>query len=131
MAALQALYQWDLTEQSPDEIEDHFIHDHDLSGTDLDYFHHLVREVPLHRHELDDNYSPFLGRELDGLDPVEREILRIGTYEMEFRVDVPYKVIINEAVELAKTFGAEHSYKFINAVLERVAKHLRSDETEH
>ncbi len=128
MAAVQALYQWDLTEQPPDKIEDHFIHDHDLSGTDQDYFHHLVREIPLHLHELDDHFLPLLGRELENVDPVERAILRIATYEFEFQPEVPFKVVINEAVELAKIFGAEHSYTFVNGVLDKVALILRPGE---
>jgi N utilization substance protein B len=128
MAAVQALYQWDLTEQPPDQIENHFIHDHDLADADQVYFHLLVREVPLHLHELDDYISPHLGRDLDGVDPVERAILRIGVYELEFQQDVPYKVVINEAVELAKLFGAEHSYRFVNGALDKIALQLRSGE---
>jgi N utilization substance protein B len=128
MAAVQALYQWEMTEQSPDMIEDHFIHDHDLSDTDLDYFHHLVREVPLHLHELDDHFQAHIGRDLESVDPVELAILRMATYEMEFELSVPCKVILDEAVELAKTFGSEHSYKFINGVLDKVAVKLRARE---
>ena len=68
---------------------------------------------------------PHVDREMDDVDPVERAILRIGTYELEYKKDVPTKVIINEAVELAKTFGADHSYKFVNGVLDKVAVELR------
>ncbi|GMQ92161.1 MAG: transcription antitermination factor NusB [Gammaproteobacteria bacterium] len=127
-AAVQALYQWQLTEQDPDQIEDHFILDHDVNDVDLEYFHNLIREIPLRLHELDDHIIPFLDRTIDDLDPVERAILRIGAYELEFHPEVPYKVVINEAVELAKTFGAEDGYKYINAVLDRTAEELRNSE---
>ncbi len=126
--AVQAIYQWQMTEQSPDQIETHFINDHELNGVDLEYFHHLVREVPLHWHELDDHLTPFLDRTIDEVDPVERAILRISTFEFEFHPEIPYKVVLNEAVELAKTFGAEHGHKFVNAVLDKVAAKLRSHE---
>lgn len=127
-AGVQALYQWQLTRQAPGEIESHFISDHDLAGVDLDYFHTLVREVPLHLHEIDDHIIPFIDRPIEEIDPVERAILRIGVYELEFHLEIPYKVILNESVELAKTFGAEHGHRFVNGVLDKVAGKLRSEE---
>lgn len=127
-AAVQALYQWQLTSQPPQDIEQHFINDHQFKDVDLEYFHQLVREVPLHLHELDDHLVPCIDRGIDEVDPVERAILRIGAYELEFRLEVPYKVVINEAVELAKTFGAEHGHKYVNAVLDKVAAKLRAAE---
>lgn len=127
-AAVQALYQWQLTQQPPDQIESHFINDHELNGVDLEYFHHLVREVPRHLHELDDHLIPHLDRDIEEVDPVERAILRIGVFELEFHPEIPYKVVLNEAIELTKTFGAEHGHKYINAVLDKVAVHLRTGE---
>ncbi len=127
-AAVQALYQWDLTEQDPGDIEAHFIKQHDLRGTDQGYFHTLIREVPLYRREIQDNLRSYLDRDFDNVDPVERAILRIGAYELEYQHDVPTKVIINEAVELAKTFGSDLSYKFVNGVLDRLADKLRTGE---
>ena len=124
-AAVQALYQWDLTEQKPEDILKHFIQGHDLDGTDEGYFHTLVYEVPLYRQEVNDRLLPHVDRDLENVDPVERAILRIGTYELEYKQDIPTKVIMNEAVELAKTFGSDHSYKFINGVLDKVAADLR------
>lgn len=124
-AAVQALYQWDLTEQEPAEIEAHFIQQHDLEGADRGYFHILIFEVPLYRQEIQANLQSCLDREFDSIDPVERVILRIGAYELEYQHDVPTKVIINEAVELAKTFGADHGYRFVNGVLDRLAERLR------
>jgi len=127
-AAVQALYQWQMTQQPPDQIESHFISDHELEGVDLEYFHRLVREVPLHLHELDDHLIPHLDRDIEEVDPVERAILRIGTFELEFHLEIPYRVVLNEAIELAKTFGSEHGHKYINAVLDKVAGHLRAGE---
>ncbi|HCU54732.1 MAG TPA: transcription antitermination factor NusB [Gammaproteobacteria bacterium] len=130
-AAVQALYQWQLTGQPPGEIEHHFISDHDLKGVDVEYFHELVREVPLHQHELDDHILPNLDRGINDVDPVERAILRMGAYELEFHLEIPYRVVINEAVELAKTFGAEHGHKYVNAILDKVAAKLRAAEITH
>lgn len=127
-AAVQALYQWQLTEQLPNEEQ--FILDHQLDDVDLEYFHHLVSEVPLRLHELDDQLVPHLDREVGEVDPVERAILRIGAYELEFQPQVPYKVVLDEAVELARTFGAEHGHKFVNAVLDKVALRLRTAEVQ-
>jgi len=124
-SAVQALYQWDLTEQAPEDIESHFIDHHELRGIDLDYFRRLVEEVPLYRQELDSHLEPFLDREMANVDPVERAILRMATYELEYVPDIPFKVILNEAVELSKTFGAEHGYRFVNGVLDRLAETLR------
>ena len=124
-AAVQALYQWDLTEQEPEDILRHFIQGHDLNEADQAYFHTLVYEVPLYRQEINGRLTPHIDRDLDDVDPVERAILRIGTYELEYRKDVPTRVIINEAVKLAKTFGADHSYKFVNGVLDKVARDMR------
>jgi transcription antitermination protein NusB len=129
-AAVQALYQWQLTEQEPGEIEGHFILDHDMHDVDVEYFHHLIREIPLRLHELDDHLIPGLDREIEEVDPVERAILRIGAYELEFHPEIPYKVVLNEAVELAKTFGAEHGHKYVNAVLDRTAAELRPEEVQ-
>ena len=129
-AAVQALYQWDLTEQRPEDILKHFIRDHDLNNADQEYFHSLVHEVPLYHQEINERILPHVDRDLDDVDPVERAILRIGTYELEYKKDVPTKVIINEAIELAKIFGADHGYKFINGVLDKIAMDLRPPETD-
>lgn len=126
--AVQALYQWDLTEQDPSDIEDSFIEGHDLSKVDLEYFRHLIRNVPLYHLEIDDRLSQYIKRDLDNIDPVERAILRLGTYELEFEKTIPYKAIIDEAIELTKLFGSEEGYRFVNGVLDRLAKELRHSE---
>lgn len=127
-AAVQAIYQWLLTGQAASDIETHFINDHDMEGIDEEYFHELIRAIPLHLHELEDHFIPLLDRSIDSIDPVERAILRIGVYELEFRLDIPYKVVINEAVNLAKTFGAEDGHKYINGVMDKVAAKIREQE---
>lgn len=129
-AVVQALYQWQLTEQPSEQIEAHFIADHVLAGADLEYFHHCLREIPLHSHELDDQLAPNLDRAMDDVDPVERAILRLGAFELEFHPEIPFRVVINEAVELAKTYGAEHGHKYVNAVLDKTALKLRAAEIE-
>lgn len=127
-AAVQAIYQWEMTHDAPARIEDHYLIQHEMDDIDVEYFHYLVREVPLHVHELDDHIVPHLDRSIDEVDPVERAILRIGAYEFEFHPEIPYKVILNEAVELSKVFGAEHGHKYVNAILDKVAAKLRAAE---
>jgi len=127
-SAVQAIYQWQLTGQEAERIDEQYVADHDVSKIDEEYFHELLREIPLHLHEIEDHIIPVLDREINELDPVERAVLRIGAYELEFRLDVPYRVVINEAVELAKTFGAEHGHKYVNSILDKVAQKLRASE---
>src|SRR5688500_12952770 len=104
-AAVQALYQWQLTGQSLEPIEHTFVLGDDMGDVDVEYFHQLVREIPLHRSTLDDHIAPHLDRKLTEVDPVELACLRLGAYEFEFRPEIPYRVVLDEAVELAKTFG--------------------------
>ncbi len=127
-AAVQALYQWQLTGQAPADIENHFILGHEMQDVDVEYFHHLVSEVPLHCLALDDHISPHLDRKVSEVDPVELACLRLGAFEFQFHPEIPYRVILNEAVELAKTFGAEHGHKYVNAILDKVAQKLRPQE---
>lgn len=127
-AAVQALYQWQMTGQAPADIERNFISDNSLAGMDIEYFRLLVQNVPRHLDEIDGQLAPHVARTIAEVDPVERAILRLGAYEFGFHPEIPYKVILNEAVELAKVFGAEHGHKFINAVLDKVASQLRAAE---
>jgi len=127
-SAVQALYQWQLTRQAPADIERDFLADDSLKDIDLDYFQHLVREIPAHIPELDNLLAPHIDRGIAQIDPVERAILRLGAFELEFHPEIPYRVVLNEAVELAKTFGAEQGHKYVNAVLDRVALDLRAEE---
>lgn len=126
--ALQALYQWHMASSSPRTIEAEFRTDYDFSVVDLEYFQALLHGVPPLAEELDALYGPLLDRELRELDPIERCLLRMGSYELRERIDVPYRVVINEAVSLAKKFGAADSYKYINGVLDKLAAQLRGPE---
>lgn len=123
---MQALYQWSMTGAALNEIEAEFRVDNDMTHTDTDYFHELVHKVPANVTELDATYLPHLqGRNNEELDPITLSLLRLATYEFMHRIDVPYKVVINEAVSLAKKFGATDSFKFINGVLDKLAVELR------
>ena len=128
--AVQALYTWQLTGNDLSDIDQDFRGEHDMSGVEIKYFQELLHQVVLHRSELDDHMQDLLDRSINDVDPVERSILRLAAYELEFRLDVPYRVAINEAVELAKVFGAEHGHKFVNGILDGVAKKLRAKEIE-
>lgn len=126
--AVQALYQWQLTGQDVSSIESQFLLEHEMTNVDVDYFCELLREVPLHLHELDDHIIEFIDRGIEEVDPVERAILRMSTYELEFRLDIPYKAVINESVEMAKMFGAEQGHKYVNGIIDRIAHKLRATE---
>lgn len=127
--AMQALYQWQMNTSPLNEIEAQFLVEYDFSKVDRDYFHILVHEVPQHIAELEEAFSPFLqGRDITELDPIERSLLRMGSFELIKRVDIPYKVAINETVALAKKFGASESHKYINAVMDKLAQQVRAVE---
>ncbi len=126
--AVQALYSWQLTDGDPLDIDAAFRIENDMEGVDVDYFRELLREIPRLREELDAHIVPLLPRPLDEVDPVERAILRLGAYELKCRLDVPYRVAINEGVELAKLFGAEQGHRFVNGILDGMARALRGPE---
>lgn len=128
--AMQALYQWHMAAAPVSQIEAEFRADYDFSHVDLEYFQALLHGVPASVTELEAAFEPLLDRKLDDLGPVERSLLRMGTWELLHRIDVPWKVVINEAVSLAKKFGATDSHKYINGVLDKVARQLRKAETE-
>jgi N utilization substance protein B len=126
---MQGLYQWYMAGAPLDDIEKEFRADYDFEKVDGDYFHTLLHEIPAQTDQIEAVFAPFMvERALEELDPIERALLRIGTFELMERIDVPYKVVINEAVNLAKKFGATDSHKFINGVLDQVAQQLRSVE---
>lgn len=123
--AMQALYQWDLSGSNLKDIEAQFHEDEDFTKADSDYFHELLHKIPARLDEIDELYASYLDRPVNELDPVERALLRLASYELEQRIDIPYKVVINESVNLTKKFGAEQAYKYINGVLDKVAQQLR------
>ena len=127
-SVVQALYQWELTGQFSAGIEDSFLDDWGLKGVDQEYFKQLVRGILKYTAELDRVLEQCLDRDLASVDPIERTVLRIGTYELRFRPEIPIRVVLNEAIELARVFGAEEGYRFVNGVLDRCQELCRGSE---
>jgi len=123
--AVQALYQWHHTRQTAGEIIDQFIADEHLNLADRKYFKKLVSGAIAQQAALDEYLLPHLDRGIAELTPVELAILRLAAFELAYCLEVPYKVVINEALEIAKDYGADQSYKFINGVLDPLASQLR------
>jgi N utilization substance protein B len=126
--AVQALYQWQLAGHEPEQILEEFVADRELVNVDRPYFEQLTREIPRHAREIEQSLREVIDREFERIDPVERAILFIGVYELWHCPEVPWRVVINEAVDLAKMFGAEQGYKYVNATLDRLARRLRCEE---
>ncbi|MGH1463284.1 MAG: transcription antitermination factor NusB [Neptuniibacter sp.] len=126
--ALQALYSWTLAGQSVTDLEAQFRVDNDMADTDIKLFSELLHNIAASKSELDGLFTDFLDRQLDELDPVELNVLRIGAYELSKRIEVPYRVAINESVELAKIFGATDSHRYVNGVLDKLAQRVRMAE---
>lgn len=128
--ALQALYQWQLSggDDSLNTIERQLIAERDLGELDSEYFHELLTEVGRRCGDFDQRIAPLLDRPLDQLDPVEHAVLWIGCYELEARWDIPFRVVIAEALELTKQFGGENAHRYVNAILDRLARDLRAAE---
>ncbi|AOT07326.1 MULTISPECIES: transcription antitermination factor NusB [Pseudoalteromonas] len=123
--ALQAVYSWQLSGNPIADIEQQMLIENDVSKVDVEYFKDLARGVAVNHKQLDEAIQPHLSRPFDDLDMVELATLRVSAYELKFREDVPYKVAINEGIELAKMFGAEDSHKFVNGVLDKAVKKIR------
>ncbi|MCY4471306.1 MAG: transcription antitermination factor NusB [Kistimonas sp.] len=126
---LQALYQWEMAGASVSSIEAEFRDRNDMTRIDGEFFHDLLTGVARQVGVLDKTLVPLLDREFDRLDPVERAALRLGCFEMMERLEVPYRVVINEGIELARRYGAQGSYKYINNILDQLARRLRSQES--
>ncbi len=127
-SAMQAIYQWQLTGYALSEIERQFIEEHGLGKADPFYFNELLHEIPKRLDVIDAAMGEFVDRSIAEIDPVERAVLRIGAYELLFRPDVPYRVILNECINLAKSFGAAHGHKYINGILDRIDHKTRAAE---
>jgi transcription antitermination protein NusB len=126
--ALQAVYAWQVSGNPVARVIDEFRHEQDMEIADVEYFEDLVRGVDTHRAELDAALTPHLDREMERVDPIERAALRLGAYELRHRIDVPYRVVINEAVEVVKRFGTEYGHTYVNGVLDKLAVDWRSAE---
>ena len=125
---VQALYQWQMTGTSVIEIERQFSESDRLKNVQRSYFSELLRGVPRELVAIDDALKLFVDRPVEKIDPVERAILRMSIFELFHRLDIPYRVILNEAVSLSKIYGAQDGYKYINGVLDKVARRYRADE---
>ncbi len=124
--AVQAIYSWQLSKNDLSDVEASFLSEQDMKGVDSKYFRELLNGVAKNTAELDEKMEPYLTeRSIQELGQIELAILRIALYELMKREDVPYKVVINEAIELTKTFGAEDSHKFVNGVLDKIAPTIR------
>ncbi|MGO4774735.1 transcription antitermination factor NusB [Lysobacter sp. 2RAB21] len=126
--ALQAVYAWQLSGAKVNDVISQFAHEQAHEVADLIYFEDLVRGVDQHQDDLDQALTPFLDREIEQVDPIERATLRIAAYELRHRPDVPYRVVINEAIETVKRFGAEHGHTYVNGVLDHAAAQWRAVE---
>lgn len=126
--AMQGLYQWQLGGNEAGEIIAQLRLSQEAKNTDLDYFDILLRNCVAEHAALTVAFEPHLDRPAEQLDPIERAILLLGIYELKACADVPYRVVLNEAVELARSFGAEDSHKYINAILDRAAQEYRAPE---
>jgi N utilization substance protein B len=127
--AMQAMYQWQMTADDIDGIEQQFLEENDMKNVDQAYFSELLLGVQQELSSIDTVLEKHMPRKINEVDPVERAILRIATYEFIKRNDVPYRVVLNEAVVLTKKFCAEKSHTFVNAVLDKVARDTRTQET--
>ncbi len=121
-AAVQALYQWDMLGCPMDQLNSEFMENVQRKALDEEYLKTLLTGIEANQTVVEKAVAPFIDRDLSKVDPIERSVLRLGVYEMLFHRKVPINVIINECIELAKTFGADHSYKFINGTLDKLAK---------
>lgn len=128
--AVQAIYQWQMTNDAIDYIAVQFLAEANPKKIDLEYFSELVRGVAKCSAELDGHMLPFLDRAVSALDIVELAVLRLALYELAHRLDVPYKVIINEALELTKTFGSVEGFKYVNGILDKTLRTLPQREGE-
>ncbi|MDX1812383.1 MAG: transcription antitermination factor NusB [Gammaproteobacteria bacterium] len=127
-ALVQALYQWGMAEQNLQDIENQFKEEKVKSKMDMEYFVELLHAIPRQKSELDELIEPCVDRTMAEINPVELAILRMATYELKQRIDIPYRVVINEAVEIAKKYGADQGHKFVNSVLDKLAQDLRAVE---
>lgn len=126
--ALQAFYQWLLTGDEIISIEKQYLADNDSDGFDVTYFQSILQTVPKQLEKIDSLMQPYLDRPLPEVDPIEKCILRMAILELLEYIEIPYKVVINEALELAKTFGGADSHKFINGILDPIARAVRVQE---
>ena len=127
-AAVQALYQWQMTDQNLNDIEQQFAEEGRLKDVQKSYFRELFHGIPANLDEIDEAMKAFVDRPVHLIDPVERAILRLGVFELLHRPEMPYRVVLNESINLAKCFGADGSHKYINGIMDKVAQDKRKVE---
>lgn len=127
--AMQALYGWIIADSAITDVEAFYLADRNPKNYDVNYFLQLLHQIPAQVDDIDLELTPHLDRPFKSLDPIELSILRIAIYELKHSFDVPFRVVLHEAIELAKSFGAQDSFKFVNSVLDKAAKVLRMNET--
>ena len=127
--ALQAVYAWQMSGGLVEQVIAQFAHEQAHEIADLEYFDDLVRGVVKHRASLDEALVGYLDRPVEEVDPIERAVLRLSAYELIHRLDVPYRVVLNEAIEIAKRFGSEHGHTYVNGVLDKAAADWRPAES--
>ncbi len=128
--ALQAVYAWQMSDTAITKVLEQFRTEQDMESADSESFEDLVRGVHTHLPSLDDALAGFPDRGIEQVDPIERAVLRIAAYELRHRIDVPYRVVINEAIETTKRFGSEHGHTFVNGVLDHAAADWRAAEAQ-
>jgi len=126
--AIQGIYQWQLSGNPIKDIELQFLETINAKKVDIEYFQEVLVNTLSGISEIDELIVPILDRDIEEVNPVELAILRLACYELMSRIDVPYKVVINEALELTKTFGAQEGHKFVNGILDKLAKQTRKME---
>ncbi len=126
--ALQALYQWLMSGTELSEIEAQFRVANDMGKVDADYFCRLLHDIPASLNQLEDAFTPFLDRPLQSLNPIELTVLRISTFELLHCPDIPWRVVLDESVTLAKAFGSQDGHRYVNGVLNNLAKQVRATE---
>ena len=129
--AMQALYQWQMSGEDLDWIRDMYLEEQGVASGDEEYFLELLYQVPKNLAAIERAYRAHVEGREEFLDPIETSILRIATYELMFHLEIPYRAVINEAVNLARAYGADDGHKFVNGVLDPVARDLRPVETAH
>jgi len=129
--ALQALYAWQMARAPMQQVIEQFRNEQDMQIADLVYFEDLLRGIETHGEQIDAALQQFLDRTVAEVDPIERAVLRIASYELLHRPDVPYRVVLNEAIESAKRFGSDHGHTYINGVLDKAAAVWRPVEVGH
>ena len=127
--ALQAIYAWQISGGNAESLLAQFAHEQAHEIADLAYFENLLRGVLDNRKDLDAALAPYVDRGVEEIDAIERAVLRVAAYELRYRLDVPYRVVINEAIETAKRFGSEHGHTYVNGVLDRAAVEWRKVES--